>query len=146
MGFTPLFAYGEWSPHLPCSIVAHQLSDVGDLESRVCGFHCLHNHDPPLKKCFTCVLQVCALSYCPLARCVMAESWGGRMCIYRDVGPDDPARVLRRMDGHTQDITCLAFSVKLGLIATACAAGGVRVWDLDDAKLVCLYIPHNTSV
>jgi WD40 repeat protein len=62
------------------------------------------------------------------------------MCIYRDAGADDPVRVLRRMDGHTQDITCLAFSVALGLVATACAGGGVRVWDLDDAKLVCLFM------
>ena len=81
-------------------------------------------------------VQVCSLSYCPLARCVLAAAWGGRMCIYRDAGADDPVRVLRRMDGHTQDITCLAFSVTLGLVATACSAGGVRVWDLDDAKLV----------
>ena len=90
--------------------------------------------------------RVSGLAYCPLARCVLAASWGGLVRVYRDAAGDDEVRVLRQFDGHAHDVTCLAFSVALGLVASACAGGGVRVWDLDEAKLVGSCTAHAAEV
>ena len=100
----------------------------------------------PMRRFDSPPARVAALAYCPLSRCVLAASWGGRVRVYRDEAGEEEVRVLRGFDGHVNDVTCLAFSAALGLVASACAGGCVRVWDLDDAKLVGSCTAHTAEV
>lgn len=89
--------------------------------------------------------DVCALSYCTFSKCILSASWGGRVRVHHDVRPDK-SKVLRQIDGHSTDVTCMSYSAYLSLIATACTGGGVRLWDYEDAKMAGSCQAHTTEV
>lgn len=67
------------------------------------------------------------------------------MRVHHDVRPDK-SKVLRQIDGHSTDVTCMSYSASLSLIATACTGGGVRLWDYEDAKMAGTCQAHTTEV
>ncbi|KAJ1492033.1 hypothetical protein T484DRAFT_1772443, partial [Baffinella frigidus] len=49
--------------------------------------------------------DICALGYCSSSKCILSASWAGRVSIHLDSG--DKMRILRQIDGHATDITCM---------------------------------------
>jgi len=116
---------------------------VGEENGNVGVYNCLTG--ALLKKLDPHEADVCALSYCPFSKCIVSASWGGRVRIHHDIVPD-ATQILRQIDGHASAVTCMAYSVKLSTIATACSAGNVRLWDFNDMKLAATLHAHTTEV
>lgn len=88
--------------------------------------------------------DICALGYCSSSKCILSASWAGRVSIHLDSG--DKMRILRQIDGHATDITCMVYSIDLGLIGTACTSGALRMWEFQDVKLTASFEAHTTEV
>ena len=60
---------------------------------------------------------------------MVSVSWDRNVCIYDD-GNNDGLTLLRVIRfAHDRDITCVAFSYQLSVIATGAADGSLRLWD-----------------
>ena len=116
---------------------------VGEENGNIGAYNCLTG--ALLKKLDPHEADVCALSYCPFSKCIVSASWGGRIRIHHDMKPD-ATQILRQIDGHASAVTCMAYSVDLCTIATACTAGNVRLWDFNDVKLSATLHAHTTEV
>mmetsp|Transcript_3586 Transcript_3586/g.12606 ORF Transcript_3586/g.12606 Transcript_3586/m.12606 type:complete len:910 (-) Transcript_3586:797-3526(-) len=71
--------------------------------------------------------EVSQLVYCNLDKCLLSSSWDRHVCIHDDMDNDEGV-LLRTMKGHSKDITCLANSFSLKLVATSGADGHILVW------------------
>ena len=66
----------------------------------------------------------------------VTASWDGAVQIYDDT-EDGGSVLLRRMTGgHAGDVTALAFSYHLNLVATGASDGAVVVWDFEFCRLL----------
>jgi len=71
--------------------------------------------------------QVTQLVYCDEDKCLLSASWDRSVCIADDMDNDEGV-LLRTMKGHGKDITCLAVSFSLKLVASSGADGHILVW------------------
>ncbi|CAM9325025.1 unnamed protein product, partial [Phaeothamnion confervicola] len=73
---------------------------------------------------------VSGLAYCGADRVIVTASWDRCLRAYDEVAEDSNASLLREVNGaHDADITALALSRPLGLVATGAADGTLRLWD-----------------
>jgi WD40 repeat protein len=115
---------------------------IGD-ESGTIGIYNILN-GTLIKKLQDHSADICALDYCASTRCILAASWAGRVTIHLDL--PDKTMLLRRIDGHGSDITCLTYSLDLGLVGTACMSGEMRMWEFQDVKMRCSFEAHTCEV
>jgi WD40 repeat protein len=71
--------------------------------------------------------EVTCLRYWDEDRCIVTAGWDRSLRVYDDYKTHDMLRVVE--NAHTSDITCLAKSEPLSLIATGSADGTIRFWD-----------------
>lgn len=67
------------------------------------------------------------MTYCDEDKCLLTASWDKTICIHDDMDNDEGV-LLRKMTGHSKDVTCMANSHTLGLIATSGADGHILLW------------------
>eukprot|EP00281_Chroomonas_sp_CCMP1168_P016732 CAMPEP_0206215802 /NCGR_PEP_ID=MMETSP0047_2-20121206/2388_1 /ASSEMBLY_ACC=CAM_ASM_000192 /TAXON_ID=195065 /ORGANISM="Chroomonas mesostigmatica_cf, Strain CCMP1168" /LENGTH=801 /DNA_ID=CAMNT_0053638119 /DNA_START=93 /DNA_END=2495 /DNA_ORIENTATION=+ len=71
--------------------------------------------------------EVSQITYCDEDKCLLTTSWDRSLCIHDDMDNDEGV-LLRTMKGHSKDITCMANSFALKLVATSGADGHILVW------------------
>ena len=97
---------------------------------------------------------VSALAYSSIDRLLITSGWDRSVNVYQDTPPLDGenpyslSRTLLRSieDAHTSDITCLAMSRRLSLIATGDTSGWVKIWDLEFCQIDGIGLGHPTEV
>ncbi|KAF0689140.1 Aste57867_19412 [Aphanomyces stellatus] len=93
--------------------------------------------------------EVSRLYYCNEYRTVISTSWDTTVCIHDESDPEHGILLRRMTGGHTGDITSLAFSHNLSLIATGSLDCTIQIWDYEFGRSVKLdgtCVGHTTGV
>ncbi|KAJ8614616.1 hypothetical protein CTAYLR_008986 [Chrysophaeum taylorii] len=69
---------------------------------------------------------------------LLTSSWDGTICVFDD--EDDDAALLRVMSGGHEgsDVTALAYSGRLSLVASGSSDGGTALWDFESGRLLAV--------
>lgn len=90
--------------------------------------------------------EVSRVCYCDEHMSVISASWDCCIAIH-DESDSERGVLLRRMSGgHTADITALAFSFTLSLIASASSDHSLQIWDYEFGRLEGTCIGHVSGV
>ncbi|RHY74344.1 hypothetical protein DYB38_004354, partial [Aphanomyces astaci] len=92
------------------------------------------------------VAEVSRLYYCNEYRTVISTSWDTSVCIHDESDPDRGILLRRMTGGHTGDITSVAFSYNLSLIATGSLDCTVQIWDYEFGRLDATCVGHTSGV
>ncbi|MBO9392740.1 hypothetical protein [Caldilinea sp.] len=84
---------------------------------------------PPIRW-VTASAEITALAFSPDGKLLAAGDEQGRIWL---LSPEQPARALRRWDGHVNEINALAFGEDGARLFTASADRTVRLWDLSSS-------------
>ncbi|CEL95412.1 unnamed protein product [Vitrella brassicaformis CCMP3155] len=92
--------------------------------------------------------EVSGLVYCPGDRCLLSVSWDKSLVVHDEGSEGSLAtpKVWRRIaNAHAGDITCCAYSRRLGLIATGSTDRIVVVWSYEKMKRVAELFGHQAE-
>ncbi|OQR91657.1 hypothetical protein ACHHYP_04492 [Achlya hypogyna] len=80
--------------------------------------------------------EVSRLVYCNEYRSVISASWDTTICIHDESDPEHGILLRRMAGGHSGDITSLAYSSTLSLIASGSLDCMVQIWDFEFGRCV----------
>lgn len=90
--------------------------------------------------------EVSRVCYCDAHMSVISASWDGCIDIH-DESDSERGVLLRRLSGgHAADISALAFSVHLSLLASASSDSSLQVWDYEFGRLEGSCVGHVSGV
>ncbi|KDO35228.1 hypothetical protein SPRG_00073 [Saprolegnia parasitica CBS 223.65] len=90
--------------------------------------------------------EVARLVYCNAYRSVISASWDTTVCIHDESDPERGVLLRKMTGGHTGDITSLAYSHTLSLIATGSLDCMVQIWDYEFGRLDGTCIGHTSGI
>ncbi|OQR86817.1 hypothetical protein THRCLA_10513, partial [Thraustotheca clavata] len=90
--------------------------------------------------------EVSRLIYCNQYRCVISVSWDMSVCIHDESDPEHGILLRKMVGGHSGDITSLAFSYHLSLIATGSLDCTIQIWDYEFGRLDGTCIGHTSGI
>ena len=89
--------------------------------------------------------EVSALCYCEDDLVVITVGWDKKILVH-DEGALEGDSLREIHNAHDADILCVAYSYELGLFATGCRRGVVKVWDYQLVTLEAELVYHDSSV
>lgn len=114
---------------------------IGDHGGRALSYNYLNGAwmatfegDPPGGRAHAA--EVSKIVYANEHNVVITASWDRSVHVYDDTEEGDSVLLRRMSGGHDADVTALAFSHNLSLIATGDGAGRVVVWDFEFGRLL----------
>jgi WD40 repeat protein len=90
--------------------------------------------------------EVSRLVYANQHKCVISASWDKTICIHDEMEADRGVLLRKMSGGHGSDITALAYSENLSLIASSDSDGFLNIWDFEFATLEDSCIGHTSGL
>jgi len=90
--------------------------------------------------------EISKLAYCDEHATVISVSWDRTICIHDESEAEEGVLLRRITGGHRADITALAYSHNLSLIATGSADGVIKVWDYEFVRLEASLYGHSSAI
>lgn len=113
------------------------------------GYVQVHNYlnGAPMKRCdFKHDRDISSMLYCNEDKILITTGWDRKVCIY-DETPREYMALLRVINrSHDRDISCVAHSHRLSLVATGSADFTVKLWDFQLAKRVSILHGHTSEI
>ncbi len=89
--------------------------------------------------------EVSALHYCAEDLIVISVGWDRCIRISDEEAPD--GQLMREVqNAHDADILCVDYSYELGIFATGCRKGELKVWDFQLVNLDAVLLGHESAV
>lgn len=87
--------------------------------------------------------EISCLHFCNEDKLLLVASWDSSIRVYDQIDPEQAPRLRLMTGGHQEsDITCMAYSSHLSLLASGSTNGIVAIWDFELAKLEAACLGH----
>ncbi len=90
--------------------------------------------------------EISRLVYCDEHATVVSVSWDRSICIHDEVEAEEGVLLRKIENSHRRDITALAYSHNLSLIATGSNDSALKIWDYEFARLEANLIGHTSAI
>jgi WD40 repeat protein len=90
--------------------------------------------------------EISKLAYCDEHATLISTSWDRSIAIHDEAEAEEGVLLRRITNSHKSDITALAHSYNLSLIATGSADSCVKIWDYEFVRLEANLVGHTSAI